>query len=117
MHLLGELSIWRRFPPAPTDRPPQVSLDRAQEVLKGAKRYLYWLQEPAQASKLNSLGAGAVSVIEDNQRLIRLRSPYRSLNTVTARPKYVCRRPSAFLREPKILCAGTQTAAAETPQR
>ena len=64
-----------------------VSLDRAQEVLKGAKRYLYWLSESNQASALMSLGATAVSIIEDNQRLVRTRSPYGSLNTVTARPK------------------------------
>lgn len=54
---------------------------------KGAKRYIYWMLEATQVSKLLALGATRPEIIEDNLRLIRLKSVYGSLNLVTARPK------------------------------
>ena len=83
-----------------------VSLDRSQEVLKGAKRYLYWLMEPAQTSKLIALGAKRPEIVEDNLRLVRIRSVYGSLNMVTARPKNPdsCRGGSCTVHTPGPLC-------------
>jgi phage terminase large subunit-like protein len=66
-----------------------TSLDRAQEVTRAAKKYLYYYaNDPKVKSMFKELGLGTVVFTTDNERTYTLKSLTADVsNTVQARPK------------------------------
>lgn len=65
-----------------------TSLDRAQELTRAAKKYLYWMQSTDTCKEfMTSLEFGEVEILQDNERVYTIKSQYNSLNTILARPK------------------------------
>lgn len=64
-----------------------TNLDRAQELTRAAKKYLYWLQsDPAASAQLHSLDIPSPAFVQDNERVYSL-AVGNIVNTVLARPK------------------------------
>lgn len=66
-----------------------TNLDRAQEVTRAAKKYLYWIiSEKEINSKIVALGLNVPVIKQDNERAYSVTGQYSNvINTVIARPK------------------------------
>lgn len=66
-----------------------TNLDRAQEVTRAAKKYLYWIiSEDEVAIKIRQLGLKVPTMKQDNERVYAVTGQYDTvINTIIARPK------------------------------
>lgn len=65
-----------------------TSLDRAQELTRAAKKYIYWLGSDEKAvAFLNNIDVTPPQMTQDNERAYTVMSQYGVRNTVLARPK------------------------------
>lgn len=65
-----------------------TSLDRAQELCRAAKKYIYWaIHDKGCQLFFESIGFVIPSLVQDNERAYAVRSQYNTVNTVIARPK------------------------------
>lgn len=66
-----------------------TSLDRAQELTRAAKKYIYWLGSDARCKAfLGEIGLAPPVLTQDNERAYTVQSPYDTVrNTVLSRPK------------------------------
>ena len=63
-----------------------TNLDRAQELTRAAKKYLYWLQTEDNKAALSEIGVDPPVFVVDNERVFSIRQK-NVVNTVIARPK------------------------------
>lgn len=67
-----------------------TNLDRAQELTRAAKKYVYWaMSNPEAIREFDLMGLKPIKLVTDNERVYSITGQYASgvVNTIIARPK------------------------------